>query len=85
MLGTPLKNLRKFKELCGKDGLQKIILVTTMWGEVDEETGSRREEELRERYWKTMITQGSRTARFEGTLDSESAWHILDPFIRPRV
>jgi hypothetical protein len=82
MLGTPLKNLRKFRELCGKDALRKIILVTTMWSEVDEETGSWREQELKERYWKAMIAQGSGMARFGGALDSESAWAIIDPILQ---
>ena len=81
-MGTPLRNIRKFKELCGDDALQKIILVTTMWSEVDEETGSQREKELREKYWKVMIDQGSATARFQGELNFESAWAVLGPFIQ---
>jgi hypothetical protein len=83
MMGTPLRNIRRFKELCGDDALRKITLVTTMWSEVDEDTGSQREKELREIYWKSMIDQGSRTARFEGALDSESAWAVLGRFIQP--
>ena len=43
MVGTPLKNLRMFEELCGKDALKNVILTTTMWDEVDEETGLARE------------------------------------------
>ena len=42
MAGTLLKNLRMFEELCGKDALKNVIL-TTMWDEVDEETGLARE------------------------------------------
>ena len=41
MAGTPLnKNLGIFEELCGKNTLQKVISTkTTMWDEVDQETG----------------------------------------------
>lgn len=78
MAGTPLKNLRMFRELCGKKALENIILVTTMWDEVDEHVGAAREKELRGKYWKAMIDQGSATARYHGT--SESAWDIVERF-----
>ncbi|KAF9469800.1 P-loop containing nucleoside triphosphate hydrolase protein [Collybia nuda] len=80
MAGTPLKNLKMFRELCGKNALQNIILTTTMWDEVDAETGARREAELRSKYWKAMIDHGSATARFHST--QESAWDIVDHFVR---
>lgn len=79
MAGTPLKNLRMFKKLCGENALRNIILTTTMWDEVDEATGLQREKELEDHYWKAMIKGGSRTARFENT--SVSAWGIVDPLI----
>lgn len=80
MAGTPLKNLRMFRELCGKNALQNIILTTTMWDEVDPKVGEGREGELRSKYWKAMIDQGSATARFHST--QESAWDIVDHFVR---
>jgi hypothetical protein len=79
MAGSPLKNLRMFKELCGKNALQNIILTTTMWDEVDESTGVMREKELKAKYWKAMIDQGSRTVRYFNT--PESAWNIVDHFV----
>lgn len=82
MAGTPLKNLRMFRELCGKKALENIILVTTMWDEVDEDVGTQREKELRGKYWKAMIDQGSATARYHGTLDS--AWDIVEHFTTQR-
>lgn len=75
MAGTPLKNLRMFERLCGKDALHNVILATTMWDEVDQSTGAKRENELRSNYWKPMLDCGSTTARFDGTLDS--AWKIM--------
>jgi hypothetical protein len=47
MAGTPLKNLRMFEKLCGKNALRNIILITTMWDEVDEALGLQREKQLR--------------------------------------
>ena len=79
MAGTPLKNLRMFEELCGKNAFQNIILATTMWDEVDEETGEAREEELKTKYWRSMLERNSTTSRFMRT--RESALALIDPLI----
>lgn len=78
MDGTSLKNLRFFEELCGTE-LDKVVLTTTMWDGVDEETGVEREEQLRGIYWQSMITQGSSIKRFMG--DRESALDIFRPIV----
>ena len=79
MAGTPLKNLRMFEQLCGKNAFQNVILTTTMWDEVDEETGSEREMELKSKYWRSMLEQQSTTNRFLGT--RESALNIIQPLV----
>jgi len=79
MAGTPLKNLRMFEELCGKNAFHNVILTTTMWDEVDEETGRDREEELTSRYWRSMLDRKSTTNRFMGT--RESALQLIEPLI----
>ncbi|KAI6095006.1 P-loop containing nucleoside triphosphate hydrolase protein [Pisolithus croceorrhizus] len=61
MAGTPLKNLRVFEKLCGENAMSKVILVTTMWDEVDTDVGTERLKELKDSYWKVMISQGSTT------------------------
>ena len=77
LAGTPLRSLAVFKDLCGDDNLKNIILVTTMWDEVDSQSvGCKREEELLSSFWKDMILLGSRTCRFLGT--HESAWEIIN-------
>ena len=81
MAGTPLKNLRMFEQLCGHNALRNIILTTTMWVDVEEDLGSQREKELEEKYWNGMINEGSKVFRFLNT--PESAWAILDHFLRP--
>ena len=77
MAGTPLKNLAVFKDLCGDENLKNIVLVTTMWDELqDESLGSKREGELLSTFWKDMIHLGSRTRRFQR--NHESAWDIVN-------
>ena len=83
MAGTPLKNLREFEELCGKDAFQNIILTTTMWDLVDEETGEKRERELRTDYWGPMLDRGSTTSRFLRT--RESAFAVIEPLLEAEI
>ncbi|KAI5990803.1 P-loop containing nucleoside triphosphate hydrolase protein, partial [Pisolithus marmoratus] len=61
MAGTLLKNLCAFEKLCGKNALSKVILVTTMWDEVEDNVGEERLKELRDAYWKLMLSRGSMT------------------------
>ena len=66
------------QRLCGNDALPNVVLVTTMWDAVDRETGERREKQLQDIFWRSMVDHASQIARF--SLTSESAWHILGPF-----
>ena len=77
MTGTSLRNTNMFKKVCGTGALQNVILVTTMWDGVDNAAGTEREEELRTTFWQSMISSGSRMARFQD-FTSRSAWDILD-------
>jgi len=79
MQGTPLKNLRMLQALCGGNAFKKIIIVTTMWDEVDEETGATREEELKGIFWKSMINLHASVGRFIGTRDS--AFRVIAPLL----
>ena len=80
MAGTPHRNLRMFGELCGDQAVKKVVLVTTMWDKVQRDTGVRRENELVENYWKTMINYGASTARFSNSADS--AWKIVEIILK---
>ena len=79
MAGTPLTNFRVFEQLCGKNAFKNVILITTMWDDVDKETGDAREVELKKIHWKPMIDRGSSTGRFEGTRDS--AFRLIAPLL----
>lgn len=79
MAGTPLRNLHMFERLCGVDALQNVMLVTTMWEDIqDKAIGIAHEEELKTKYWNSMLNVGSRILRFEYT--RQSAWTIVDQF-----
>ncbi|KAI6117107.1 hypothetical protein EDD17DRAFT_1071575 [Pisolithus thermaeus] len=80
MAGTPLKNLRVFQKLCGKKAMSQVILVTTMWDEVEESVGNERLEELVGNYWKVMIAQGSTTYRYGNT--PESSRQLLSQLVK---
>jgi hypothetical protein len=79
MVGRPLKNLRMFEELCGRNVIQNVILATTMWDEVDEDEGYYREQQLMLKYWRSMLERNSSMSRFLNT--RESALHVIQPLI----
>lgn len=79
MGGTSLKNLGHFENLCGKNMFRNIVLTTTMWDDVSQDTGETREGELRDKFWKGMLTRGSTIARFERTRDS--AFRAIRPLL----
>lgn len=80
MAGTPLRNLELFEKICGPQACNRIVMVTTMWDELDDDdTGNRRQGELESTFWKPMLDRGSSTARYRNT--PESAWGILEPFL----
>lgn len=79
MAGTPLRNLNSFRKLVGKQSLQSVILVSTMWDELDTELGVAREQDLKMNYWNYMLSQGTGIARFEGS--QKSAFTIIQPLL----
>ncbi|KAG6912003.1 hypothetical protein DXG01_000251 [Tephrocybe rancida] len=78
MMGAPRRNLEMFRELCGYEAVRNVVLATTKWEEVSLELGNRREQQLRENYWKHMLELGSQMLRFRGQHDTASAWEIVD-------
>ena len=58
-------------ELCG-NGTSQIVLVTTMWDEVNDELGHSRLAELENDHWNPVVQQGS-THRHSNTPKSAKA------------
>lgn len=83
MAGSQCRNLRTFIELVGDSAMKNVILLSTMWERVNPDTGKKREQELRERFWKVMIEKGSRTDRLEKNT-FEEAWRVVEQMIRER-
>ncbi|KAI6027819.1 hypothetical protein BKA83DRAFT_4234130 [Pisolithus microcarpus] len=67
---TPLKHLRLFQKLCGKEAMAQTGLVTTMWDEVNEKVGKERLADLKSNHWRAMIALGSKTYRYWNTGDT---------------
>ncbi|KAI3393110.1 hypothetical protein diail_4739, partial [Diaporthe ilicicola] len=57
------KNLDMFRKLTGEKNLKNVTLTTTMWDKVSEQEGTRREDELKGKFWKLLVAMGARTAR----------------------
>jgi len=82
MGGTPQKNLKLFKKLCGAKFFELVILMTTMWPEnedEDEKIFHDHESQLRREYWADIIRNPKQIQRFRGT--RTSAWNILEELL----
>ncbi|KAJ3563209.1 hypothetical protein NP233_g9086 [Leucocoprinus birnbaumii] len=76
MNGILLRNLWMFGEVCGDKIMPRVLFVTTMWNQVNETAGKRREKELKKGFWSPMVKYGARVTRFKG--DYRSAKKVLN-------
>ena len=65
MSGSAVKDLNIFSKLVGDEALSEVVLVTSMWDLVDSSLAESREKELRERFWKHLIANGSKVCRVD--------------------
>ena len=76
-----LKSQKVFENLCGKKSMSSVTLVTTKWGISfsEHEKFRRREDELKEKYWKDMIASGAKVVRFksEDKAEAEGIFHRI--------
>ncbi|KAI9686052.1 MAG: hypothetical protein M1822_004035 [Bathelium mastoideum] len=72
MRGSAKRNLYMFQKLCGSNALNRIILASTKWEEIDENKGILREKELsdKEEFWGYMKRNGSQVLRHYNNHDS---------------
>lgn len=80
MLGDQFLNLQMLESLCGKRAAERVVFVTTMWDQVNEKIGERREKELISRFWASMIRDGAKTARFDNR-DEQAAYQITEELL----
>ncbi|KAJ4264293.1 hypothetical protein NW762_005489 [Fusarium torreyae] len=67
--GSAKRNLFMFRKLCGKDGLNNVLLVTTMWEDEQPEKGHSREAELiaTNGFWGALVEEGAEVKRHDNT------------------
>lgn len=81
MGGTLLRNPHMFENLWGVYGIHNVLLVTTMWDDIQQVQGIYHEEELMAKPWNLMLKAGSRVLRFG--YNYESAWSIVEQIPGP--
>ncbi|KAL5586668.1 hypothetical protein FOBRF1_016538 [Fusarium oxysporum] len=82
MTNAIMRNLTMFRNLCGDGAFENVILATTFWDELqDESKGAAREHELisTPEWWGYMSNKGSRIRRFQNT--RESALEIVNELV----
>ena len=67
------KTLRLFQKLCGADTFKNVLVLTTFWDQVSPTVGGQREEELRSKFFKTVVDGGARFMRHDRTAGSAHA------------
>jgi len=80
--GISTRNFRMFRKICGEDTLSSVVIATTMWDQVDETIGGRREEELstKEVFFKAAVDKGARLLRHSN--DIQSARSIVNSIVQ---
>lgn len=82
MEGSAMRNLKMFRKLCGDDPLSNVVITSTFWGMLPDETSTAHEKELCETpdFWGDMIEHGAGVSRYLGT--RESAIDVLMSFAK---
>jgi len=68
--GISVRNFKMFRKLCGESSLKNVVIVTNMWGKVEESVGEARERELTEIYFKPALDKNAQLARHHNTTQS---------------
>ena len=68
--GIAGRSFKMFRELCGDSTLKNVILVTNMWGEVSQEVGESREEQLITNFFKPALDKSAQFTRHHDTVQS---------------
>jgi hypothetical protein len=80
--GPARRNLEIFRNLCGRDALDHVVLGTTKWG-LNVPGSEENQRELETKYWKPLIERGAQVRRFDGS--RESAQSLIDAIISTPV
>ena len=80
--GTAARNFNMFRELCGDEALENVVLVTNMWGEVSPEEGQDRENQLTSKFFKPVLDKRAQMIRHLNT--AQSAHNIIRGIVKNR-
>lgn len=83
-LGSPdsQKNIQILHNICGDRALKKklsIVLMSTMWENVEPKLGGAKEKEIRSKLWRKLIDQGAKVSRLGA--HKEDALNVVDKAI----
>ncbi|KAF5321856.1 hypothetical protein D9619_000484 [Psilocybe cf. subviscida] len=79
--GATKRNFDVFEKLCGADACKSIVLGTTKWTRIPAnecETTGRKEQQLRDKFWKDMISKGSTIMRVDDKDTQASPWDLVE-------
>ena len=68
--GIAGRNFKMFRELCGESAFKNVVLASNMWGDVSQEDGEEREEELATNFFKPVLDKGAQLSRHHNTVQS---------------
>lgn len=83
MAGSALKNFNMLRKICGKDVFSKVLFITTMWDEQNEESRVAclaREKQLEKEVFKPFLDKGAKLQRQESAGDSAFALSAIGKF-----
>lgn len=75
--GTARKNLDIFHKLCGQEAFHKVTFVTSKWGRAFGRDFGKRETELKDSFWKSMVDSGAGVQRLDDGKEGASAWEAV--------
>ncbi|KAF9562578.1 hypothetical protein CPC08DRAFT_373207 [Agrocybe pediades] len=80
--GISTRNFRLFRKICGESTLDSVVIATTMWDQVDQAVGERREDELstKDHFFKPAVEKGARLLRHHNNV--ESARNIISSIVQ---
>jgi len=68
--GISVRNFKMFRKLCGESTLKNVVIVTNMWGKVEQDVGESRERELAGIYFKPALDKQAQLVRHHNTIKS---------------
>ena len=78
MPGSMMKSLNHLRVISDTGVISNVVLVTTLWSELAEDIGARREQDLQNNYWRDLLARGCKYKRFDNNY--KSAWAIINKF-----